>query len=49
MTIDAHTSLYEKRSTLGELGDACRLASGFRLAAARLDRLDTKSAFDLEE
>jgi hypothetical protein len=29
-----------------ERGD---LASGFRLAAARLDRLDTKSAFDLEE
>jgi hypothetical protein len=25
------------------------LASGFRLAAAQLDRLDTKSAFDLEE
>ena len=22
MTIDAHTSLYKKRSTLGELGDA---------------------------
>jgi hypothetical protein len=25
------------------------LASGFRLAVSRLDRLDTKSAFDLEE
>ena len=25
------------------------LASGFRLAADQLDRLDTKSAFDLEE
>jgi len=27
---------------------AFRLASGFRLAAPRLDRLDTESAFELE-
>ena len=37
----AHWWLDEE--TVGEL------ASGFRLAAAQLDRLDTKSAFDLEE
>jgi hypothetical protein len=28
---------------------AAVLASGFRLATARLDRLDTENAFDLEE
>ena len=42
--------LHNNEGNRGESFDECHtgLASGFRLAAPRLDRLDTESAFELE-
>jgi hypothetical protein len=46
--IEEYLRTYRRMTEFPREELAFRLASGFRLAAPRLDRLDTESAFELE-